>query len=277
MIYLHESKDVIYSKNFLYLSEALKSRRKYDDKASIMICADLDGEDDKVKAVFNVSNYKKTEKTSEHKVVMQDNEICFDSMVDVELDVPCKLSLGNMRNIIQISDSNIACKSVIFKKNELIMEATAHSNCTIVSEENAVGYINDVIFNGEGDIRISFPNISSFPKLYKNRFDFAGNNSDNIVSFMYQLNRIFLYFRSHSKDTPAKMADKYDRIILKSEFRRDIFNFMLSLGIIYREGHLYKMNIDNLSKENLNWQDLIDMTPSKFEDIYKKYKKWVEK
>ena len=77
------------------------------------------------------------------------------------------------------------------------------------------------------------------------------------ISLYKKLRSIILDFRSHSKHVLAKYHEKIDFIYGNNETGKLVINALLNKKIMYKEGHLYKLNSDLMAKElGLSYDDI---------------------
>lgn len=124
-------------------------------------------------------------------------------------------------------------------------------------------------------IQIDFPNVSDFPRLIQFRHSFSVDDPTDIYTFIYYLRKIFSSFRTHKKDMPARDAEKIDFVVVAgSPLKRKIFDFLLSTSIMFREAHLYKVNLIEMSKYNISWGALTSTNIKQLKPVFDEFCKW---
>ena len=77
---------------------------------------------------------------------------------------------------------------------------------------------------------------------------------------------------------PARDAEKIDFVIVgNDEFRKRVFAFLLDKGIVFkefREKHLYKINLDVMSRFGINWVSLMSGDMAKLSVVYDEFIKY---
>jgi hypothetical protein len=90
--------------------------------------------------------------------------------------------------------------------------------------------------------------VYNYHALVPYKFDGVSGVQDGFESFAYNVKRIFSYFRQHKKDTLGKDYEKIDNHVLQNDGRKDTFDYLVAMGVIYREEHLYKVNKDRMKE-----------------------------
>ena len=75
----------------------------------------------------------------------------------------------------------------------------------------------------------------------------------DIKTFIHMMRSIFIKFRTHSKDMPAKDAEFVDYVILQANpSKKKLFDWMYELGIFFREKHLYIIKLDKMKEYRIS-------------------------
>ena len=131
------------------------------------------------------------------------------------------------------------------------------------------------IINGEGTLQIDFPNICDFPKLIQFRHEFSADDSTDIFTFIHYLRKIFSSFRTHKKDMPARDAEKIEFVIISgTPLKKKIFDFLCSESIVFRDKHLFKVNLDNMSSHGISWGALTSTDTTQLNDVFEEFCNW---
>ena len=155
------------------------------------------------------------------------------------------------------------------------------ADCLLVSKNEAQiqtrnGGVPEIIINGD-NLSVSFPNIALYYKLIKYGMDYSADSSFSIANFVYILRKIFVQFRKHRKDTPARDAEKIDFIIVGSDHKRQaVFNYLMNNGIIYRDAHLYKINMEKLELSGISWGAVTRGDTKQLESAYSTFCKQLD-
>ena len=109
----------------------------------------------------------------------------------------------------------------------------------------------------------------------KNKYNFNIDSID-IIKFAHSLKCILTSFRTHKKDTLAKTADYIDFIIIgQNQFKRSILEYLQYYNIIYRAGHLYKIDGEAIKRKGISFLALSSMDTDKIEPVFKDFYNWV--
>lgn len=152
----------------------------------------------------------------------------------------------------------ICCSRIEVNSEEIILyKGTPNTNVMLECEEFAVNqlYSQYVQISGPGKDKDSFvivaPNKLDYPF-----YDYCSTESermDKLTDENYEkykkLRAIILEFRSHSKNELAKHYEKIDFILGNTPVAKKVIDTLVQSGIMYREGHLYKINSDIMDRE----------------------------
>ena len=187
------------------------------------------------------------------------------------------VKIGQKENV-SIIDSSVFCKRIILSAKTITISAFSPNTTTLQSNEpvQVVGTTPaNFIVNADGMIQIDFPNVSDFPRLIQFRHSFSVDDPTDIYTFIYYLRKIFSSFRTHKKDMPARDAEKIDFVVVAgSPLKRKIFDFLLSTSIMFREAHLYKVNLIEMSKYNISWGALTSTNIKQLKPVFDEFCKW---
>ena len=74
---------------------------------------------------------------------------------------------------------------------------------------------------------------------------------------------------------PARDAEKIDFVVVAgSPLKRKIFDFLLSTSIMFREAHLYKVNLTEMSKHNISWGALTSANMDQLKPVFDEFCDW---
>jgi len=271
--YIDLSNNHINSKHFAYVYEAYRSKTSIGSQASLDVLYDnFDS-----KATFSITKDNKMIETTTLDLDVYDY-MAFDSIINTSIDADCTVSVGQKDNC-SIENSAINCKSIILCSNTVSIQAF-DPGATFINCEKEIKYNGtippNVIVNNQGTIKIDFPNIFEFPKCFKYKVDLKENkDSEDIYTFIYYLRKIFSYFRTHKKDMPARDAEKIDYVVVaESPIKSSIFNFLKDKSIIFRQAHLYKINMEKLAEYGISWGALTTTNTKQLEKAYVSFCEW---
>lgn len=201
-----------------------------------------------------------------------------ENLSNVAVDVDdLNVDISNIGGNVSITHSNVFCKKLQITGEHIVIDVF-DTPCTLVSNEdviikNSIGNIPDININGD-NLSVSIPNIKSFYKFIRYNTNYSDDKSFSIEKFCYILRKIFVQFRKHKKDTPARDAEKIDFVIVgNEEYRKKVFQFLTNNQIIYREEPLYKINMEKLESIGISWGAV---TRSDYKQLLKAYNGFIE-
>ena len=204
---------------------------------------------------------------------MDKDPICLGGISNCYIDVPdYVISFGDNEDSIQIDKSSIIAKKIQLNSKEIVFEAFSPHNVIIVSDEPIECTTRKFEVIGDGDVKIDVPNTNEYYKLIRYKFDFKKPIKDNPLGFVHTLHTIIREFRSHGKDTLGKDADKIDNVVIsKSEDKKMVLEYLKNKNVIYKENHLYKINLDVMKSMGINNMILYRIDNS-IDVLYKDFK-----
>ena len=265
------------------LFESFKSQVRQPYVAQLSIVGDKDSEymstwslsTPKDRGSFEVDSYK---------LNINEKGIIIDNLVNTFIDVDCSVTLKNDSRSVRISNGTVISKVFEVQADQLILDAHAETPCIIVSRENAK-FVNsssgntEIIVNGS-NVQIDIPNYKFVYCLAKYQSIFSEESDFTIELFVYLLRKIFVQFRKHRKDTPARDAEKIDYIIIGQNLHRQtIFSFLKDRGIVYQDGdtHLYKINMQKLEEAGISYGALTRGDTKQLKEAYDIFTDWNSK
>lgn len=175
----------------------------------------------------------------------------------VNIDVP--LSVAFTASKVDIwAPTYIRCSNILVSSSEMILYKGT-SNAKIMFECNDLQveqrYEQYLQLSGQGKQNSSFVVIVP-RKLEYPFYDFctteterlAKLTSDNFEKYK-KLRAIILEFRSHSKNELAKHHEKIDFVIGNTPIAKNVIAALVESRIMFKDGHLYKLDSDILDKE----------------------------
>lgn len=172
--------------------------------------------------------------------------------------------IGDSKNSARIFNSTILVSEIIFNSGCIEIETKSPGCCLLFSQKEVLNQRGEALrfeIRSEQDdlVKIDFPNIDSYFKLRKYKCTYEQSDSNDYLKFNLFVKKIMNCMRKHKKDAPAKEREFIDNeIINKSTFKRSVMTFLNVIGIIYvgsKETHLYKLDVEALTKHSLNWTD----------------------
>ena len=258
-----------------YLFESYRSQAKGKTQAFLTI----GGNDEAGYSTGWMLSSNESESIESYEMKVIGKDLILENLSNVSVDVDdLTVMIKNIGGNILISHCSVFCKKLQITGEHIVIDAF-ESPCTLVSNEDAVikndsGSISDITINGD-KLSVAFPNIKSYYKLIRFSADYSDNGLFSIEKFCYILRKIFVQFRKHKKDTPARDAEKIDFLIIgNEENRKQVFQFLLSNQIIYREEPLYKINMEKLERIGISWGAVTRSDYNQLQKAYESFKQW---
>lgn len=170
----------------------------------------------------------------------------------VNIDVPLDFILSR-RNVEFVAPSYIKCENLIVESEEVTLcrsiERTSimiECNETLVYQkyDQYLQLVNTVknraIFSVVCPVQPEYPLIEHWISVDDKLQDL----SEEITTRYKKLRAIILDFRSHSKHVLAKLCEKIDNIMGNNPVGQAVIKALMEKRVMYREGHLYKLDTD---------------------------------
>ena len=272
--YLHNSEKTVKSHHFCYLQNSYSSKLNSGERFEIDIY---------VKGEKTVCSFVRSEQSKDEfgaskeeellDVCITDKGFVFNGITNLSLFVPAQVRIINNGRDTKIQNSELRCKEIIIEGDNIIFENYGTEE-TELSADKIEFLFPSFKYSVIGTSpKLSADNHTSIPKLYKyfvSRSD--KDDSLDIDKFIHMIRSVFIKFRTHSKDMPAKDAEYVDYVILQANpSKRKIFDWMCGLGIFFREKHLYKIDLDKMKEYRISMTALNNSDKKQLAYIYNKY------
>ncbi len=213
-------------------------------------------------------------------VEVTENGFVFNNITNVSINAKADIHIINIGRDIKIQNCLIRCNALTTDGNNINFENYDNEETQIIA--NTINFSSrscNFKIKGNGVLSFYSNNIDNYPKLHRYKSSAADDETDfNQEKFTHMLRSIFIKFRTHSKDMPAKDAEFIDFVILQANpSKQKIFNFMCEIGIFFKEKHLYKINLDNMKKYKISMTALNNFDLEQLNTIYKAYNEYVSK
>lgn len=275
--YLNECKSIVKSHHFCYLQNSYSSKLTTGESFEIEIY----GNQKKVSCQFIRSNksteeFQSLEEEKPFNVCVTDIGFVFNSITNLSFNVIGDNSIVHIKNSgrdTNIQNSEIHCKKINIYGNNVVFLNYESEETELVAEQIE---FKDPNFNysikGTAP-KLSADNYETTPKLYRYFVPYSDKDDDlDIKTFIHMMRSIFIKFRTHSKDMPAKDAEFVDYVILQANpSKKKLFDWMFELGIFFREKHLYKIKLDKMKEYRISMTALNCSDQEQLKYIYDKY------
>lgn len=251
-----------------YLFESYKSRNKICERSTLTITV----HDGQGVALFETFDVTTGERIDDQTLELYDLDemISFNKLNGVMIDGDVDVELRSIGPFV-INDSSIDCRSLRIEAGQLEINSSESFISYLVTESDVMcTRFPKINLNIKGSFRVSLPNVYSFHMLVPYKFNGVLESQDGFDSFAYNIKRIFSYFRQHKKDTLGKDYEKIDNHVVQNEGRKKTFAYLVDLGIIYREEHLYKVNKEKMKDCGISW--IIDSDSA--QQLYARFIEW---
>lgn len=262
------------------LFESFKSQARQPYVAQLSIVGDKESG---YTSTWSLSSAKNQECLvfDSYELNIKEEGIVLDNLVNVFVDVDCCVTLKNDSRNVRIANGTVVCQRFEVVADHLVIDAHDEMPCVIVSREDAkfddTKFSNtDIAINGN-NLQIDIPNHKKVFRLTKFQTGFSEESEFTIELFVYLLRKIFVQFRKHRKDTPARDAEKIDYVIVgQNSHRKDIFSYLKERGIVYQDGdvHLYKLNMQKLADAGISYGALTRGDTKQLQEAYNIFIEW---
>ena len=277
--YIKSSPKNIYSNHLPFLYEAFKAKTTANSIAYIGITTDENGNTYGDFGI-NKNNNNTAVYSYDSLITVVDNKLIFDNLNGVSIDVPYDVEIGYIHKEIRIANTSISCRNLRLNANSASIEAYTSSSVTLnISNEiikNSRSNLNFDIRGNSNNIKISAKNINNYYQLIDYCFNFDNVDITDKTTFIYHLGRIFDIFRTHKKDMPSKAVDYVDNVILSNNYRKHIFDFLFSQNVIFKDMHLYKINMPEMSAKGISWGALMTANEKQLENVHREFNDWIK-
>ena len=270
------SGNLIRSSHLSYVYDSYRAKATARERA-YMLVSEVKGEDKDGVVVFGMQGNKQSKQREDTiiDVVYDKNNVCFEQLASVSLDIPSlNLILGKAGNDISIYNSSIICNELIWNGKLAAVESYPPEGCLIVSNEAMRG--NVVIeISGDYNLRVSAPELNNYYKFIPYSYELEKSDDVDITKFMHAMRCILIEFRTHRKDTLGKDAERIENVtVANSQLKRSVLEYMKDKKIIYKDGHLYKVNLTEMQNEGISYTALARMNCEQMKDAFENYTKW---
>jgi hypothetical protein len=209
-----------------------------------------------------------------------DLEVMFPRKVEnASIYIDQKLILGSEFNRLVIEDSEIRAHEIELRSLSVATKSMSKGQSVLISADDFYSPPGNVDLSkfGDGDVAVQWPGSDRHPW-----HDFSQNirNSDEATysqSFS-ALRRILLCFQRDKREHLARHEDYVDGVAINNvSIKEEMFKYLLEKGIVYHDSPLYKIDINELSNNEINWSALQSGDPhgqlSDFLESFMSYRK----
>ncbi len=271
--YLLSNNNRVKSHHFCYLQNALSSKLTTKDKLEIEVIECNEG----VHCHFIISEHcgEEFDSAIEENYIVDVSDIgfVFYSITNLTLNAQVKVHIKCTGRDTRIENCNIVCNEIIVDGGNVQFE-NYNDEETSLSAKRINFTSSGCKFKILGTApSFSAENIANYPQLYRYvTSQFSNGEMIDIEKFIHMIRSIFIKFRTHSKDMPAKDAEYIDFVILQANHTKKIlFDFMYDLGIFFRDKHLYKINLQKMKEYGISMTALNNSDCSQLQHIYNEY------
>lgn len=280
-LYDYYAKRTMRSSHFKYLYDAFKSKERTKFASAVSI----EQVETEVFCTFRQDNAARVDSIHETEFAVVDvgKPMQIIQMNNGYVDVESDIVLGSDKEDVIICNSVIKCKKLVVASSNVMLTAEEGGGILIACTE---GIDRSLCQNAKFDIRvdndellrISTPDINDWYKLKKYQYDLEDESKLDVTKFENAVRAILKYFRKHRKDAPGKHREYIDNIIVGgSSLKKDILDFFIEKGIIYRDSkdpRQYKLNNTALESLGVNWGMLSRNSDSDMKSVFEAYSAW---
>ena len=228
--------------------------------------------DNSTKSSRSSSKYNSAEFSTKFNI----EKIVFSRLINVFIDAPeLVVKIGSTAFDASVKNSSVICKQIEFCSSAITFESFGSDGCCLVSTDPILSESTRIEIYNDENLKVSAPNINEFFRLirYSYRFDDASSIDD--LKFAHAVRCIMVEFRTHRKDTLGKDAERVDNVVVGSNpIKKKVLNYLKARGVIYRQEHLYKVNLNEMQKININYLALTRMNTDQLKPAYHDFCSW---
>ena len=266
------------SKYLSVLYDSFKSRTTAKEHANLL-CMAIDEDEYNAMAEFGI-NGTTPAKPDSFGLTIHNNEIKLSQCSNMTIQLPdTVIKIGMPNSSCRIQSSTIICKRIEWLANTVIFESFSGDECILYCKED-VPSNSHTEFDVRlcGSIKVDIPNIREFYRLIPYKYDLNNETEIDPIKFVNALRIITSEFRTHKKDTLGKDAERIDNVTVgSSDLKRKVFSYLISKGIVYKSGHLYKIDMSKMDESGLNYWDLKNLNIDSLNAAYEEYMSFINK
>lgn len=259
-----------------YVYDSYRAKATANERPYMLVSEVKDEETDGV-VVFGMQCNKQAKQREDTviDVTFDKDNVCFEQLANVSFDVPSlKLILGRTGNDVSIHNSSIICDEIIWNGKLATIESYPPEGCLIVSNKAMNGNVLIEIANSY-NLRVSAPELNKYYKLIPYIYELEKSDNVDITRFMHAMHCILIEFRTHRKDTLGKDAERIENVtVANSQLKRAVLEFMKENNIIFKDGHLYKVNLEKMQSEGISYTALARMNCEQMKGAFENYTRW---
>ena len=275
--YLLNCDRTVQSHHFRYLQNSYSSKLTTGESYEIEIY----GDQENVFCQFIRSNksteeFRCSEEEKPFNVCVTDRGFVFNSITNLSFNVIGDNSIVHIKNSgrdTNIQNSEIHCRKINIYGNNIVFLNYGSEETELVAEQIEFKDPTFIYTIKGTEPKLSADNHETIPKLHKYFVPYFYKDDDlDINTFIHMMRSIFIKFRTHSKDMPAKDAEFVDYVILQANpSKKKLFDWMYNLGIFFREKHLYKIKLDKMKEYQISMTALNCSDQKQLKYIYDEY------
>ena len=178
----------------------------------------------------------------------------------------------------RIFNSSIICRTIKWSTRNITIESYASESCLLVAHEGFLGGSILIDIARADNLKVCAPNLNDYYKLIPYSYDFEDTSNYDIIKFIHAMRCILVEFRTHNKDTLAKMAERIEYVTVgNSTIKRQVLEYLKISEIIYSSEHLYKIDESKLQKKGINFNALSRMDTQQMNEVFLDFNKWTQR
>lgn len=237
---------------------SVRARLAQGDSASLHFEGfdDEENEDDRLGAEVEITTFRAGEESPSIKrfVSTQIGRVRLGSHVqDVSLSALfADVDLGGGREVVLVTPISIQCHKLNILAERVIVDSNASHVGSVAFLEADIGEVAQVvsspIINGEAKLVVVWEGSERYPwsAVTGSR---AEREDPNEKEALRRFRKFVISFRSHSKGSLKRFADKLDHDRMTKGVGIDVLNKMIEYKIITKSGPMYTLDPDALARE----------------------------
>ena len=278
--YMKISENNIYINHISYVYDSFKAKATAL-KTTYLQCEELpssEANNNSYLAIFGAFDIrdKKNKEDKTYHIIDNNSTLQFDQLINVSINTPSlSVEIGKSGIDSRIYNSSIICKNIVWKSRNITVESYTPEESLLIAYNGFKGDGVSIDIAKSDNLKVNAPNINSYYKFIPYKYDFEDISDFDITKFIHALRCILVEFRTHKKDTLGKTADRIENVTVgNSEIKRNVLNYLKDLEIIYKSGHLYKINEEKMQAKGIHFTALSRMDTEQLNEAFLDFCKW---
>jgi len=262
--YDEPDRDIVRPKDVGIMYESFSSRDSaFEEDSYVEIYPRRRNEEDKVHnaAFVRLDQEGETGSNYEFGIIPErgDLEVMFPRKVEnASIYIDQKLILGSKSNRLVIEDSEIRAHEIELRSLSVVTKSMSKGQSVLITADSFSSPLQNVDVSkfGDGDVAVQWPGSNGHP-WHDFSQDIQNSEEATYSQSFSALRRILLCFRRDKRQDLARHEDYVEGVAINNvSVKEEMFRYLLKEGIVYYDSPFYKININELSNNEINWSAL---------------------